>query len=105
MATDKSFLDYVLEQLSPLDGITCRPMMGEYIIYMHGRIAAYVCDNRLLIKIVPAAKRRMPDAVEEPPYAGAKNMLLCDNIDDGDFLVGLFNAVYPELPETKKKKI
>ena len=104
MATDKSFLNYILEQLSRVDGITCRAMMGEYIIYMNGKIAAYVCDNRLLLKITPSAKRLMPDAPEEPPYEGAKNMLLCENIDDGGFLTELFYAVYPELPEPKKKK-
>lgn len=103
MATSKDFLDYILDNLSDVDGITCRQMMGEYIIYMNGRIAAYVCDNRLLIKPVPSAVRLMPEAVYEPPYDGAKEMLLCEDTDNREFLKMLFEAIYDELPEPKKK--
>lgn len=105
MPTKKEYLDYVLEQLSLLDGITYKQMMGEYIIYYQGRIAAYVCDDRLLIKPVKSAVRLMPDAVLEPPYDGAKGMLLCDMTDDREFLKTLFEEIYPELsaPKTKKK--
>ena len=104
MATDKSFIDFVLEQLRGLDGITCRRMMGEYIIYHHSKIAACVCDNRLLVKPVEAAFSMMPSAHLEPPYAGAKDMLLVDDLDDKRFLIELFEAMYPELPEPKPKK-
>ena len=105
MPTKKEYLEYILEQLSLLDGITYKQMMGEYIIYYQGRIAAYVCDDRLLIKPVKSAARLMPDAVLEPPYDGAKGMLLCDRIDDRGFLKTLFEEIYPELsaPKTKKK--
>lgn len=104
MATSKDFLDYILDNLSDVDGITCRQMMGEYIIYMNGRIAAYVCDNRLLIKPVPSAVRLMSQAVYEPPYDGAKEMLLCEDTDNREFLKTLFEAIYDELPEPKKKQ-
>ena len=104
MATGKEFIDYILDQLSPVDGITCRKMMGEYILYYHGKIAAYLCDDRLLVKPVPAAAALMPDARLEPPYAGAKEMLLVEQVDDPAFLQRLMEAVYPELPEPKKKK-
>lgn len=103
MSTSKEYLEFILEQLSDLDGITCKMMMGEYIIYYQGRIAAYLCDDRLLIKPVPSAVKLMPDADYEPPYEGAKDMLLCDNVDDKVFLKKLFKAIYPELPEPKKK--
>lgn len=104
MSTSKEYLEFILEQLSALDGISHKMMMGEYIIYLHGKIAAYLCDDRLLIKPVPSAVKLMPDASLEPPYEGAKDMLLCDNVDDKEFLKELFEAIYPELPEAKKRK-
>ena len=97
MATSKEFISYIKEQLSELDEITTRSMMGEYIIYYRGKIAAYVCDDRLLIKPVSAAKKLMTDSPLEAPYTGAKPMLLCENTDDKAFLTRLFNAIYPEL--------
>lgn len=104
MATSKEYLAFILEQLSEIDGITHRSMMGEYMIYHHGKIAAYLCDNRLLVKPIPAAIKLMPDASYEPPYEGAKDMLLVEDVDDREFLKELFEAMYPELPEPKKKK-
>ena len=104
MATGKAYLEFILDQLSPIDGITCRSMMGEYIIYHHGKIAAYLCDDRLLVKILPSTLRLLPDAPKEPPYDGAKDMLLVENVDDRAFLKELFGAMYPELPEPKKTK-
>ena len=103
MATGREYLGFVLEQLSGLEEITYRHMMGEYIIYYRGRIAAYVCDDRLLIKPVETARKMMPDAVYEPPYEGAKEMLLVDRTDEREFLEVLFRAIYDELPEPKKR--
>lgn len=82
MATSKEYMDYILDQLSGVEGITHLKMMGEYILYIHGRIAAYVCDDRLLVKPVAAAKRLLPDAPMEAPYPGAKEMLLVEDTDD-----------------------
>ncbi|MBQ8170672.1 MAG: TfoX/Sxy family protein [Oscillospiraceae bacterium] len=104
MSTSKDYLDHILEQLSQLDGISHRQMMGEYIICHHGKIAAYLCDDRLLVKPVKSAARLMPDAVYEPPYEGAKDMLLVENVDDREFLKTLFETMYEELPEPKKKR-
>ena len=75
MATSKEYLNFILDQMSELDGITHRQMMGEYIIYHHSKIAAYLCDDRLLVKILPSTTALMPDASHEPPYEGAKDML------------------------------
>lgn len=104
MASSKEYLEFILEQLSGLDEITYRAMMGEYIIYYRGRIAAFLCDDRLLVKPVSTAKALMPDAHYEPPYEGAKEMLLVDNVDDKKFLKELFEKMYDELPEPKRKK-
>ena len=104
MASSTAYLNFILDQLSLMDGITPRAMMGEYMIYIFGKIAAYVCDDRVLVKIVPSSEALMPDARREPPYPGAKDMLVVENVDDREFLKQLFEAMYPELPEPKKKK-
>lgn len=103
MASSKEYLNYILEQLSELDEITYRAMMGEYIIYYKGRIAGGVYDNRFLVKPVKAAVALLPDAPFEKPYDGAKEMLLIENIEDREFLKKLFNTMYDELPVPKKK--
>ena len=104
MASSKEYLDFVLDQLSGLDGVSCRPMMGEYILYYRDKIVGGIYDDRLLIKPTPSAKALMPDAIQEAPYPGAKEMLLVDNIDDREFLCRLLDAMAEELPEGKKKK-
>ena len=104
MASSKEYLSFILEQLSGLEEITYRSMMGEYIIYYRGKIAAYICDNRFLVKPVKSAAELMPDAAHELPYEGAKEMLLVENAEDREFLEKLFNAMYEELPMPKKKR-
>ena len=104
MASTKGYLEYVLEQLSELDGITHRAMMGEYILYYRGKIFGGIYDDRLLVKTVPAAVRLMPDAETELPYDGAKEMLLVNDVDNRDFLRELVEAMWEELPETTRRK-
>ena len=104
MASSKEFLDFVLEQLSELEEITYRAMMGEYILYYRGKIIGGIYDDRLLVKPVKSAVSLMPAAVYELPYEGAKEMLLVDNVDRKEFLTELFDAMYDELPAPKKKK-
>ena len=97
------YLAFVLDQLSMVEGITYRKMMGEYIIYHKGKIAAYLCDNRLLVKVLPITEQMLPIARREPPYEGAKDMLLIENVEDQLFLKDLFETMYLELPELRKK--
>ncbi len=104
MSTAKDYIEYIMEQLSEVEGVSCRMMMGEYIIYTRGKIAAYVCDNRLLVKPVKSAAALIPDAKYEPPYNGAKDMILVENVDDKEFLKYLFETIYPDLPTPKPKK-
>ena len=104
MASSKAYLDFVLEQLSGLDKITYRAMMGEYILYYQGKIVGGIYDDRLLVKPVKSAVSLMPTATYELPYEGAKEMLLIDNVDNKDFLAKLFDAMYAELPAPMKKK-
>ena len=79
-------------------------MMGEFIIYYRGKIVGGIYDDRLLVKPIKTAISYMPEATYELPYEGAKKMLLVDEVDDKEFLKGLFNAMYEELPMPKSKK-
>ena len=103
MASSKNYLQFISEQLSGLEGIAFRAMMGEYILYYHGKIAAYLCDDRLLIKPVAAAKALLPNAPLEAPYLGAGKMLLVENLEDPIFLQQLFLAIEPQLPLPRKQ--
>ena len=104
MASSKEYLDFVLEQLSELDDISYKAMMGEFIIYYKGKIVGGVYDDRFLVKPVKAAKDMMPEAELELPYEGAKKMILVDNVENKEFLRDLLEAMYGELPAPKKKK-
>ena len=104
MASSKEYLDFMLEQLSGLDEISYRTMMGEYIICYRGKIGGGIYDDRFLVKPIKSAVAMMPDADMELPYEGAKEMLLVDNVENRDFLRDLFEAMYEELPAVKKKK-
>ena len=76
MASTKVYLNFILEQLSGLDEISSRAMMGEFILYYRGKVFGGIYDDRLLVKPVPVAVKMMPDAEMEPPYDGAKKMIL-----------------------------
>jgi tfoX N-domain family protein len=103
MASSKEYVDYILEQLSGLEEISCRSMMGEYIVYYREKIAAYICDERFLVKPTAAAKALLPSAPSEPPYEGAKEMLLVEDVDDKELLQRLFKRMYDELPAPRHK--
>lgn len=104
MAATKEFLTFVLEQLSGLEGVTHRAMMGEYILYYRQKVIGGLYDNRFLVKPTPSARALMPEAREELPYEGAKAMLLVDRLEDRAFLETLLEAMYEELPQPKPKK-
>ncbi|MBR0398873.1 MAG: TfoX/Sxy family protein [Eubacterium sp.] len=104
MASSKEYLDFILEQLSGLDEISYRAMMGEYILYYRAKIVGGIYDDRFLVKPVASAVAMMPDADMELPYEGAKEMLLVDTVENREFLEELLNAMYDELPAPKKKK-
>ena len=101
MASSKVYLEFVLEQC---EGLSARTMMGEYVLYYGGKVVGGVYDNRLLVKPTESAVALMPEASRELPYEGAKEMLLVEDIEDRDILKKLFEAMYEELPEPKKKK-
>ena len=104
MASSKEYLDFILDQLSELDGISWRKMMGEYILYRHGKIVGGIYDDRFLVKPTKSAAEMMPDAGREIPYEGAKEMLLVDNVENREFLRELLEAMDDELPAPKPGK-
>ena len=79
-------------------------MMGEFILYYRGKVIGGIYDDRLLVKAVPSAVAYMRSPTYEPPYDGAKEMILVSDVDDKEYLTGLFRAMYDDLPAPKAKK-
>ena len=103
MASSKDYLDFILEQLSELDEISYRAMMGEYVLYYRGKVFGGIYDDRFLVKPTKTAKAMMQEADLEFPYDGAKEMILVDDVENKEFLRELVEAMYEELPTPKKK--
>ena len=103
MASSREYLDFILEQLSSLEGISHRAMRGEYIIYYRDKVVGGIYDDRFLVKPVEVALKMMPDAQIELPYEGGSRMLAVDNVEDREFLQSLIEAMYDELPAPRKK--
>ena len=104
MPSSREYLNFILEQLSDLSEITYKPMMGEFLIYYRGKLVGGIYDDRLLVKPVKSAINYMPDAAYALPYNGAKEMLLVNNVDDKEYLSGLFEATVYDLPTPKTRK-
>ncbi len=103
MSSSKEYLDFVLEQLSYLDRVSYRPMMGEYVMYYRDKVIGGIYDDRFLLKSTKSVVAMMPDAAREIPYPGAKEMILAD-IDDRALTANVIKVMYDELPAAKKKK-
>ena len=104
MGSSKDYLDFILEQLSDLQDVSYRAMMGEYILYYRGKVIGGIYDDRFLVKPTASAMAMMPNASKELPYPGAKEMLLVEDVENREFLRELFEAMVDELPEPRKKK-
>ena len=104
MASSKGYLEFILDQLSSLDDISYKSMMGEYIIYYQGKIVGGIYDDRFLVKPTKSAKRLMPEAPLELPYEGGSMMLMVEEVDDREFLTELLDAMVDELPAPKKRR-
>ncbi len=110
MASSRGFLQFVLEQLSAPEDVSVRPMMGEYVLYCHGRVVGGIYDDRLLLKPTPSARLLMPsalallrDAERDIPYEGAKEMLVAD-VDDAALTCRAVEAIAADLPAPKPKR-
>ena len=103
MASSWGFLQFVLEQLSALEDVSVRPMMGEYVLYCHGRVVGGIYDDRLLLKPTPSALALLGDAERDIPYEGAKEMLVAD-VDDAALPCRAVEAIAADLPAPKPKR-
>ena len=104
MATSKDYLFYILEQLSGIEEISHRAMMGEYVLYYKGKVIGGIYDNRFLVKPVKSAVALLPDAPMETPYEGAKDMLMIEDVENHALMAELLDAMYDGLPAPKPKK-
>ncbi len=105
MATDKAFVDFVLDQIENAGEVTAKKMFGEYGVFSNGKIFALICDNKLFIKPTESGRAFIQNVVEAPPYKGAKpSFLIEDKIEDRDWLSELIRISLKELPEPKPKK-
>lgn len=103
MASSKDFLQYAVEQLKAAGSISYRPMFGEYGWYCEGKFLGVICDNQLFVKITSAAKRLFPSIPQAPPYEGAKDYFLIEDLEDRELLCQLVRVTWEALPETKTK--
>lgn len=105
MASDLSFIEFVLEQIENAGEITYKKMFGEYGLYSDGKIMALVCDNQLFVKPTKAGRTYIDNIIESPPYPGAKPYFLIDDrLEDRDWISELIRITVEELPEPKPKK-
>lgn len=104
MASSKEYLDFILEQLSAVEGIRYRAMMGEYILYCQDKVIGGIYDDRLLVKNIPVAAQYLESPTFELPYEGAKEMILVEEVDDKSALTGLVQVLCEHLPAPKRKK-
>jgi TfoX/Sxy family transcriptional regulator of competence genes len=105
MSSTKEYLDFILEQLSDLDEISFRAMMGEYIIYYRGKVVGGIYDDRFLVKPTKSAMEMMPNADMEQPYDGAKQMILVDDVDNRGVMYRLIQAIWEDLPNRELKSM
>lgn len=102
MASGKEYLEFIMDQLAGLENVSYRAMMGEYILYYRGKVIGGIYDDRFLVKPTKSTRSLMPEAPLQLPYAGAKEMLLVDNVENREFLQDLLKAMYSELPMPKR---
>jgi TfoX/Sxy family transcriptional regulator of competence genes len=106
MASQQSTVDFIVEQMARAGVVRARKMFGEYAIYCDDKLIALVCDNQLFVKPTPGGRRHISDAVEAPPYKGAKPWLVIpgDRWEDAEWLSALAKVSAAELPKPLEKK-
>jgi len=105
MASDQTFVEFVVEQIDSAGEITFRKMFGEYALYADGKIFALICDNKLFVKPTEGGRAFIKDVVEAPPYPGAKpSFLIEEQLEDREWLSELVRISVLELPAPKPKK-
>lgn len=104
MASDPSFVSYVMDQLHEVEGFSCRKMFGEYALFKDAKVVALICDNQLFVKPTSAGREFIGAPVEACAYKGTKPSFLVQNLDDRDWLNRLLKLTADALPQPKAKK-
>lgn len=105
MASDKNFIEFVVDQMGSAGIISHKKMFGEYAIYCDGKVVALVCDNQLFVKPTEGGRAYMGNIVEAAPYPGAKMYFLIeDAFEDREWISGLIKLTAQELPIPKQKR-
>jgi len=105
MASDKSFVEFIVDQIENAGQVTCKKMFGEYALYSEGKVVALICDNQLFVKPTEAGRVFIGNVVEAPPYPGAKPSFLIDErLENREWISNLIRITCKELPEPKPKK-
>ncbi len=102
MASDESYLDYVLDLLADVEHVSSRKMMGEYLLYANGILFGGIYDNRFMLKVTSSSQTSFTDSPLESPYPGAKDMILVDT-DNREKIAATITAMLPELPAPKSR--
>ena len=104
MATSKEYMSFVAAKFARLDVVTIKPMMGEYVIHMAGRVLGFLGDDQLMLEPVPSLERLLPDAEKRELFPGSKLFpIIPDGMSAGE-LCGIAEAIYDELPISKPRK-
>jgi TfoX/Sxy family transcriptional regulator of competence genes len=105
MASDLSFVEFVVDQIENAGEITFKKMFGEYALYSDAKVIALICDNQLFVKPTEGGRTFIGDVVEAPPYPGATlRFLIEDKIEDREWISNLIRITAKELPEPKPKR-
>lgn len=105
MSSNHSFVEFIADQLQEAGVITCKKLFGEYGIWCNGKIVAFICDDRFLLKSTDAVCNLYPNLPSVPLFEGARaKYLYIENVEDREFLAELVRITFEELPEPKPKK-
>lgn len=104
MSSKLEFVEFVAEQCHGAGEITYKKMFGEYGLYCNGKIFALICDDEFFVKITAPVKEKYPELPEKPPYDGAKNYFLIEDVDNAEYFTELVTMTCAALPEPKPKK-
>jgi TfoX/Sxy family transcriptional regulator of competence genes len=103
MASKKDTLDFVLEELSYVEDLSSRKMMGEYLIYVNKKVVGGIYDDRFMLKDTPSIQTLLKDCPKESPYSGAKLMINVSDIifnaksDNKNFFKQVLSLIYDDL--------
>ena len=105
MASDLSFVEFIVEQIAGVGEVSYKKMFGEFGIYCNGKMVASICDNQLFVKPTEGGRRFIGEVREAPPYPGAKPSFLIEGqFEDREWLSRLISITTEELPLPKPKK-